>query len=99
MRLLPCMTLICTYNNQVFTKLFRECSADRSIATYVQTMQRAESNRNVAIALLVLLLLAVFPAYYFLYYRHKRFYNLCIERIEQINELLQSDNLSSNMKR
>lgn len=87
-----------TYNNQVFTKLFRECSADRSIATYVQTMQRAENNRNVAIALLVLLLLAVFPAYYFLYYRHKRFYNLCIERIEQINELLQSDNLSSNMK-
>lgn len=87
-----------TYNNQVFTKLFRETSADRSIATYVQKMQRAENNRNVAIVLLVLLLLAVFPAYYFLYYRHKRFYNLCIERIGQINDLLQSDTLSSQVK-
>ena len=87
-----------TYNNQVFTKLFRECSADQSIATYVQTMQRAENNRNIAIVLLVLLLLAVFPAYYFLYYRHKRFYNLCIEHIEQINELLQTNNISSNKK-
>ena len=87
-----------TYNNQVFTKLFRESSADRSIATYVQTMQRAENNRNVAIVLLVLLLLAVFPAYYFLYYRHKRFYNLCIERIGQINDLLQSDTLLSHVK-
>ena len=87
-----------TYNNQVFTKLFRECSADKSIATYVQTMQHAESNRNIAIVLLVLLLLAVFPAYYFLYYRHKRFYNLCIEHIEKINELLQTDNISSNKK-
>ena len=87
-----------TYNNQVFTKLFRESSADRSIATYVQKMQRAENNRNVAIVLLVLLLLAVFPAYYFLYYRHKRFYNLCIERIGQINDLLQSDTLSSHVK-
>lgn len=87
-----------TYNNQVFTKLFRESSADRSIATYVQKMQRAENNRNVAIVLLVLLLLAVFPAYYFLYYRHKRFYNSCIERIGQINDLLQSDTLSSHVK-
>lgn len=87
-----------TYNNQVFTKLFRETSADRSIATYVQKMQRAENNRNVAIVLLVLLLLAVFPAYYFLYYRHKRFYNSCIERIGQINDLLQSDTLSSHVK-
>lgn len=87
-----------TYNNQVFTKLFRESSADRSIATYVQKMQRAENNRNVAIVLLVLLLLAVFPAYYFLYYRHKRFYNSCIERIGQINDLLQSDKLSSHVK-
>ncbi|MCI6105371.1 MAG: DUF5112 domain-containing protein [Prevotella sp.] len=86
------------YNNQVFTKLFRETSADRSIATYVQKMQRAENNRNVAIVLLVLLLLAVFPAYYFLYYRHKRFYNSCIERIGQINDLLQSDTLSSHVK-
>ncbi|MDY4804252.1 MAG: DUF5112 domain-containing protein [Prevotella sp.] len=86
------------YNNQVFTKLFRESSADRSIATYVQKMQRAENNRNVAIVLLVLLLLAVFPAYYFLYYRHKRFYNSCIERIGQINDLLQSDTLSSHVK-
>ena len=61
-------------------------------------MQRAENNRNVAIVLLVLLLLAVFPAYYFLYYRHKRFYNSCIERIGQINDLLQSDTLSSHVK-
>ena len=86
------------YNNQVLTKLFRERSADRSIGTYVQTMQRAERNRNIAIGILVLLFLAAFPTYYFLYYRHKRFYSLCIDRIGKINALLQSTDLPSSTK-
>lgn len=86
------------YNNNVFTKLFRACSADRSLATYIQKMQQAERNRNVAIIILILLLLAVFPAYYFLYYRYKRFYSLCIKQIGEINGLLRSDKLTSDSK-
>ena len=80
-----------TYNNTVYTQLFREVSADQSLDDYVQTMQKSENSKTVAIVLLVLLLLSIFPAYYFLYYRHRVFYRFCVERIEDINQILLSN--------
>lgn len=80
-----------TYNNTVYTQLFREFSADQSLDDYVQTMQRSENSKTVAIIILVLLLFSIFPAYYFLYYRHRVFYRFCIERIQGINQILLSD--------
>lgn len=79
-----------TYNNKVYTQLFREKSADNTLSAYVRTMQRSESNKTVAVILLILLLILVFPAYYFLYYRHRIYYRFCIERINQINQILLS---------
>ena len=78
------------YNNKVYTQLFREMSADKSIASYCQVMQKSETNKNVAIILLVLLLLSIFPAYYFLYYRHMLDYRYSVERINGINKVLLS---------
>ena len=78
-------------NNQLYTRLFREASADSSLPAYVRTMQRSKTNKTVAVVLLVMMLIIIFPAYYFLYYRHKLNYRFCIERINGMNDLLLSD--------
>ena len=85
------------YNNHVYTLLFREISADNSLGEYVRVMQRSENNKNVAIILLVLLLISIFPAYYFLYYRHRLYYRLAVDRVNMINSVLLS-NISSHEK-
>ena len=79
------------YNNKVYTRLFREASADSSLPEYVRAMQRSKTNKTVAVVLLVILLIVIFPAYYFLYYRHKLNYSFCVERVNQMNDLLLSD--------
>jgi len=76
------------YNNKVYTRLFREMSADKDFSKYVRVMQRSESTRGVAVALLLGLLIAIFPAYYFIYYRKHIYDQFCIERIGAINEVL-----------
>lgn len=79
------------YNNKVYTQLFKEVSADRTLGDYCRQMQRSETNKNVAIVLLVIVLLLILPAYYVLYYRHVLHYRYCVERVKQMNELLLSD--------
>lgn len=78
------------YNNAVYTRLYRETTADSTLGTYVRVMQKSEANKNVAIAMLVILLLCVFPAYYMLYYRHVLYYRFCVDRIARINDTLLS---------
>ena len=79
------------YNNKVYTQLFRERSADNTLADYVRMMQKSENNKNVAIILLVFLFILIFPAYYLLYYRHRLYYDLCVEKIKKINSVLLDD--------
>lgn len=86
------------YNNAIYTSLFRECSADNTLASYVRTTQRASGNRTIAIALLVVLFVMVFPAYYLLYYRHRMYYHLCVCKISRINDILQASDKSSQCK-
>ena len=76
------------YNNRVYTQLFRECGADNTLADYVRVMQKSESNKNVAIIVLVFLFVLIFPAYYLLYYRHRIYYNLCVDKIRKINAVI-----------
>ena len=77
-------------SNQYYTRLFRQASADSQLPAYVRSMQRNNTNKNVAVALLVILLIVIFPAYYFLYYRQKINYRFCVERINKMNRLLLS---------
>ena len=79
------------YNNSVYTHLFKEQSADSSLGEYCRMMMKSETNKNVAIALLVLLLLSIFPVYYVMYYRHRLTYQFSIERVKHINAVLLSD--------
>jgi signal transduction histidine kinase len=78
-------------SNSVYTHLFREASADNTLPEYVRSMQVSENNKNVAVGVLVLLLIIIFPAYYFMYYRHRLSYRFCIDRINAMNRLLLSD--------
>lgn len=79
------------YNNKVYTQLFRELSADNTLASYCRVMQRSENNKNVAITILVILLLMTIPAYYLVYYRHQVYYRFCIDRVNRINNILLSE--------
>lgn len=78
-------------NNDVYTRLFREASADSTLPTYVNTMQRSKTNKTISVVLLIMMLMIVFPAYYFLYYRHKLNYQFCVDRINKMNSILLSD--------
>ncbi len=59
------------YNNKVYTQLFKEMSADNTLADYCRTMQQSQINKRIAMILLIVLLLLIVPAYYMLYYRHR----------------------------
>ena len=63
-----------SYNNKIYTQLYKEMSADNTLADYCRRMQQSQTNKRIAVILLVILLLAILPAYYLLYYRH-RLYN------------------------
>ena len=78
-------------NNRIYTLLYKEKSADKHLGEYVQTLQRQETNKTIAVALLVLLLVAIVMAYYLLYERHRIFFRICVEQVEQINNMLLSD--------
>ena len=58
-----------TYNNRIYTQLFKELSADATLADYCRTMQQTRSNRLIALVLLILALVAILPLYYFYYLR------------------------------
>ena len=61
-----------SYNNRIYTQLFKETSADSSLDDYCRTMQRSRTDKTIAVSLLLLIMLAIVPAYYFLYYRRRR---------------------------
>ena len=61
------------YNNRIYIQLFKELSADTTLGDYCRTMQQSQTNRTIAVVLLILLALAIPPAYYMLYYRHRLF--------------------------
>ena len=65
-------------NNKVYTQLFRDRSADRTLDDYVRTMQSSENSKTVAVILLVILLLQLPLAYYLLYYRHVLSYRFAV---------------------
>lgn len=78
------------YNNRVYTLLFKEMSADNTLADYCRMMSLSQTNKTIAVTLLILILILILPAYYFLYYRHRLYYKFCVEQVKSINSLLAS---------
>ncbi|MGM9713403.1 MAG: DUF5112 domain-containing protein [Prevotella sp.] len=58
------------YNNAAYSQLFRILSADNTLEEYCKRMETAETNSNIAIILLAVMLLSLLPIYYFAYYRY-----------------------------
>ena len=81
-----------SYNNRIYTQLFKELSADNTLGDYCRTMQQSQTNKTIAVILLVLMLLAIVPAYYLLYYRHRLYDRFLREQQRQNNlEMLEDD--------
>ncbi|MBR1547770.1 MAG: DUF5112 domain-containing protein [Prevotella sp.] len=72
-----------TYNNKVYTQLFKELSADDTLADYCRTMQQSQSNKRIAVILLLVLLVMIIPAYYLLYYRQRLYERFRRERLQR----------------
>ncbi len=79
------------YNNSVYTQLYNIRSSDNTLGNYVRVMQISQTNKNVAVVILVLLLLSVFPAYYVLYYRRVLTYRFNLDRVKAVNAILLSE--------
>ena len=81
-------------NNKVYTQLFRERSADRTLDDYVRTMQSSKNSKTVAVILLVLLLLQLPLAYYLFYYRHVLNYRFSVvekARRQSVNDAVSEE--------
>ncbi|WP_033147920.1 DUF5112 domain-containing protein [Prevotella sp. P6B1] len=82
-----------SYNNRIYTQLFKEMSADDTLGEYCSTMQQSQTNKTIAIILLVLLLIAIVPAYYLLYYRHRLYERFVREQQRKTDLELLNDEL------
>jgi len=79
------------YNNKVYTQLYKEMSADSTLPGYCSGMQKTQSNKYMAIGILVILLLLIILAYFLLYYRHLVYNRFCYERVKAMSNVLLSD--------
>lgn len=78
------------YNNRIYTQLYKEMSADNTLADYCRMMQQSQTNKRIAVILLILVLCSILPAYYLLYYRHRLYYRFLMER-QQMSDLEMMD--------
>ena len=89
-----------TYNNRIYTLLFKELSADATLGDYCRTMQQTKTNRTIAAVLLLLVLLTILPAYYFYYLRPRLNARFRAERLrrddlEQLDDELRRTEMES----
>ena len=81
------------YNNRIYTQLYKEMSADNTLADYCRMMQQSQTNKRIAVILLILVLCSILPAYYLLYYRHRLYYRFLMERQQMSNLEMMDDEL------
>ena len=81
------------YNNKIYTQLYKELSADNTLADYCRMMQQSQTNKRIAVILLILVLLSIIPGYYLLYYRHRLYQRFYVEREQQSRLEMMDDEL------
>ena len=82
-----------SYNNKIYTQLYKEMSADNTLPAYCRAMQQSQTNKRIAVILLILVLFSIPPAYYLLYYRHRLYQRFHVEREQQSNLEAMEDEL------
>ncbi|MBM5552856.1 DUF5113 domain-containing protein, partial [Klebsiella quasipneumoniae] len=78
---------------RIYTQLFKEMSADNTLGDYCRNMQQSQTNKTIAVILLVLMLIAIVPAYYLLYYRHRLYERFFKEKQRQTDLEMLNDEL------
>ncbi|WP_239104805.1 DUF5113 domain-containing protein, partial [Klebsiella quasipneumoniae] len=68
-------------------------SADNTLGDYCRNMQQSQTNKTIAVILLVLMLIAIVPAYYLLYYRHRLYERFFKEKQRQTDLEMLNDEL------
>ena len=81
------------YNNRIYILLYKELSADATLGDYCRTMQQTKTNRMIALVLMLIALLAIFPAYYFYYLRPRLNARFKAERLRRDELELLDDEL------
>ena len=77
------------YNNRIYTQLFKEMSADASLDSYCRKMLQSQTNKQVAIILLVFLFLAIISIVLWqLMVLHNRRYSLMQQRRNELELLV-----------
>ncbi len=81
------------YNNKAYTQLYKELSADNTLGDYCRKMQQSQSNKRIAVILLVIILALIVPAYYMQYYRHRLYRRFDREKQQRTDIELAEDDL------
>jgi hypothetical protein len=88
------------YNNRIYTQLFKEKSADSTLGEYCRKMQLSQTNRQVAIVILVLLFICILGAVGWqllqmlnISERHRQQYQ---DRLDMLSDELQRLTLENN---
>jgi len=81
------------YNNKIYTQLYKELSADSTLPDYCRMMQQSQTNKRIAVILLILVLFSIIPAYYLIYYRHRLYQRFYVEREQQSQLEMMDDEL------
>ena len=87
------------YDNEIYTKLFKEYSADKNLGEYCRIMQRSETNKNIAITILVILFVSLIILVYIIYYRRAVRRHSIEDLYETISTLLSNGHTSEEILR
>ena len=58
------------YYNYLFTNLYKEYTADASLPSYCETMERNRLTANIAMLIVLLLIVSLVPIFWYVYLRH-----------------------------
>lgn len=73
------------YNNAAYTALYRQISKDNNLEQYCESMEQSSTNKQIGLALLVVMALSLATIYYFLYLRHRLRFQYNLEQVLRIN--------------
>ncbi|MFA6871237.1 MAG: DUF5113 domain-containing protein [Bacteroidaceae bacterium] len=85
-----------TYNNEVYTALYKLVSEDKSLETYCKYIRNTSSNKLVAISFFILLFFLLIVAYYIYQYRWQFANRLRLEQVLDVNQQIFTSSLTTS---
>lgn len=77
------------YFNYLYTNLYKETTADKSLPDYCRLMEQGELWANITMLIVLFLLLSLIPIFWFFYLRHVvRYRNSLAQRIDELNDTI-----------